>query len=429
VSDTRTASNAAQRAGSGAGRLMRAWRSLPHERRFAVYAAIGLFLTLFLPWYQETVVVPTGTKHPVVSVSVSGWAAFSFVEAAVLLVAAGVLLLLFQRAEGKAFHVPGGDGGVITAAGIWTCVLVIWRIFDKQSTSIHGPGADISGIEWGIFVALAVAACLAYAGTRIRAAHRPEPPLPGEQRPAPGEPSASPPSRRSRHPPAARPGAFEASPSSRTEGEVRPTRRRRSNARQAERSSAQPDALGWKEPGTDWIDGQGRRTQRGAAADPGIQRDAVDAAPARRGAADDAGERRDAVDEPRARRGAADDAGVRRDAVDEPRARRGSAAEAGRQREQTDDLGTQRAAADEARAQRETTDDPPARRGGTREAAVQRSVRADRRTQAGGPDEAPTLHHVRDEPPAGRGPADDGQTEPLGPSTHAARRLRQRDDS
>lgn len=184
---------AAERVGAGAGRLIRAWRTLPHERRLAAIASLGLFLALFLPWYQETVLVATGTKQPVAaSVSVTGWGAFSFVEAAVLLVAAGVLMLLFQRAEGKAFHVPGGDGGVITAAGVWTSVLVVWRIFDKQSTTIHGPGADISGIEWGIFVALAVAAFLAYSGSRIRAAHRPEPPLPGEEpapRPDPSGPS------------------------------------------------------------------------------------------------------------------------------------------------------------------------------------------------------------------------------------------------
>jgi hypothetical protein len=92
-----------------------------------------------------------------------------------------VLLLLFVRAEGQAFHVPGGDGGVVTAAGLWTCVLIIWRIFDKQGTSRHGQIAYTSGIEWGIFVALAVAALLAYAGSLIRLAHEPEPPLPGER--------------------------------------------------------------------------------------------------------------------------------------------------------------------------------------------------------------------------------------------------------
>jgi hypothetical protein len=161
---------------------MRAWRALPYERRLAAGSAIGLFLALFLPWYQETV-IPTASNRPgtLPSASLTGWAAFSFVEAAVLLVSAGVLTLLFMRAEGRAFHVPGGDGGVITAAGVWTCGLIVWRIFDKQGTSSHTQFVTTSGIEWGIFVALVVAAMMVYAGNRIRAAHQPEPPLPGEE--------------------------------------------------------------------------------------------------------------------------------------------------------------------------------------------------------------------------------------------------------
>lgn len=178
VNGEQTATNLARWSGAIGGRIARAWRVLPHERRLAAMASIGLFLTLFLPWYQETVIVATPKAPAAASTSVTGWGAFSFVEAAVLLVAAGVLLLLFQRAEGHAFHLPGGDGWVIMLAGGWTCVLVVWRIFDKQSTTIRGPGATISGIEWGIFAALAVAGLLAYAGSRIRAAHRPEPPLP-----------------------------------------------------------------------------------------------------------------------------------------------------------------------------------------------------------------------------------------------------------
>lgn len=168
------ADHAARRAGSIVGRIVRAWRALPPERRLAAGAAIGLFFALFLPWYQETVVAAGKSA----SASLTGWAAFSFVEAAVLLVAAGVLILLFARAEGHAFHIPGGDGGVITAAGAWTCVLVVWRILDKESVTVKGPGTSLSGVEWGIFVALAVAALLTYAGQRIRAAHTPEPPLP-----------------------------------------------------------------------------------------------------------------------------------------------------------------------------------------------------------------------------------------------------------
>src|SRR3984885_598641 len=180
MSDGSAAAGTARRVGSGTIRLVRAWRALPHESRLAAFASLALFLTLFLPWYQRHFFVVVGGRPQPAADTQTGWAAFSFVEAAVLLVAAAVLVLLYERAEGRAFHLPGGDGGVISAAGLWTCLLVVWRIFDKQGATTNGPSATTSGIEWGIFFALAAAAFLAYAGSRIRAAHRPEPPLPGE---------------------------------------------------------------------------------------------------------------------------------------------------------------------------------------------------------------------------------------------------------
>ena len=192
MSEGPTAAGAAQRVGSGTTRLARAWRALPHESRLAALASLALFVTLFLPWYQVTLIAQAKTtKLQSASATITGWGAFSFVEAAVLLVAAGVVTLLFQRAEGRAFHLPGGDGGVITAAGVWTCVLIVWRIFDKQGATTNGPSATTSGIEWGIFIALAAGAFLAYSGSRIRAAHRPEPPLPGEDRPPAGSSAAT----------------------------------------------------------------------------------------------------------------------------------------------------------------------------------------------------------------------------------------------
>ena len=59
----------------------------------------------------------------------------------------------------------------------------MWRIFDKQSMTVKGPGITTTGIEWGIFVALAVARAarlrrLAAAGrapARAAAAGRGEP--------------------------------------------------------------------------------------------------------------------------------------------------------------------------------------------------------------------------------------------------------------
>jgi len=185
----------ASRAGRSAGsRLRFAWRALGPERKLAAGAAAGLFATLFLPWYQETV-IPTGfgARTVLPSATLTGWAAFSFVEAAVLLVSLAVLTLLFTRAEGRAFHVPGGDGGVITGAGVWTGVLILWRMFDRSGTDGHAQFVTTSGIEWGIFIALGLAGLLAYAGQRIRLQHTPEPPLPGEpsspQTPRPARPA------------------------------------------------------------------------------------------------------------------------------------------------------------------------------------------------------------------------------------------------
>jgi len=162
-------------------RLAHVWNTLALERRLAFGAAAGMFLTLFLPWYRVTVVqVDNGhTSHyrlPSTQVF-SGWGAFSFVEAAVLIVAVAVMVLLFLRAEGKAFHLPGGDGTVILLAGAWISFLVIWRMFDKSGLSGAGQVALSTGIEWGIFVSLLMAALLTYTGIQVRRAHIPEPPL------------------------------------------------------------------------------------------------------------------------------------------------------------------------------------------------------------------------------------------------------------
>ena len=162
--------------GSGApARLLAAWRALAPEGRLAAGAALALFVTMLLPWYQQTAVV-SGRGQPLVSQNLSAFQVFSFVEAAVLLVALAVLALLFARAEGRAFHLPGGDGTVVMGAGLWVVLLLVWRLFDKPGIATRGVAANV-GVQWGIFFALAAAGLLAYAGSRMRRAALPEPPL------------------------------------------------------------------------------------------------------------------------------------------------------------------------------------------------------------------------------------------------------------
>lgn len=156
-------------------RAIRAWDALKPEQRLAGAAALALFVTMFLPWYQQNAVVTASRSQPLVSRNLSAFAVFSFVEAAVLLVAAAVVTMLFARAERRDFHLPGSDGAIVMLAGGWAAVLLVWRLFDKPGITSHGVAANI-GIQWGIFFALAAAGLLAYAGSRMRAAQRPEPP-------------------------------------------------------------------------------------------------------------------------------------------------------------------------------------------------------------------------------------------------------------
>jgi len=139
-------------------------RELPPESRLTGGAAAALIFSMVLPWYQVSSIGKADSR--------SAFQVFTWVEAAILLVAAGVLYLVWARAQRKRFHLPGGDGFVVSLAGGWVLVLLVWRLFDKPS--ISGPTTTV-GIDWGIFVALLAAGALVVAGARMRAAGRPEP--------------------------------------------------------------------------------------------------------------------------------------------------------------------------------------------------------------------------------------------------------------
>ena len=109
---------------------------------------------------------------------------FSCVEAGLLLLAGGVLALLFARAEGMRFHLPFGDGTVIAGAGIWAGALVVAGLLDRS------VGQNIFGA--------AGAALMFLAGARERA-KRPPDDVP------PDAPGSAPPIRKRRPP--RRPGA------------------------------------------------------------------------------------------------------------------------------------------------------------------------------------------------------------------------------
>jgi len=136
--------------------LAETWRRLNVEQRAAAVGALLLVVSTLGP--------------------------FTFVEGAIVLVGASVLLLLRRRAEGREFHIPFGDGAVIAAAGAWAGVLILIRLFSRPL----GQG----------LLALVCAAILIVAGLRERA-KRPADDLPPKRpgddpsdRPAADEPFA-----------------------------------------------------------------------------------------------------------------------------------------------------------------------------------------------------------------------------------------------
>src|SRR5438874_7091130 len=149
-------------------RLLDAWRALERERRLVAVAALGLFLSMFLPWYSKTLIEQgsgkagqTGLKTG--EASLNAFQAFSWVEAAVLLVSAGVLAMLFARAERRNFQLPGGDGFIVMVAGAWAAVLIFYRLLDKPGLMGNERLTADVGVKWGIFIALLVALGLLYA--------------------------------------------------------------------------------------------------------------------------------------------------------------------------------------------------------------------------------------------------------------------------
>jgi len=187
----------ADRARRAAGGIGSAWRNLTSDQRLAAIAAIALLLSMLLPWYQETGVAVVRGRPVSLDDSKNAFQVYSFVEAAVFVVSAGVLALLYARGHRKAFHLPGGDGTVIMGAGLWVMFLIFYRQLDKPEGRQDGPISTSVGVEWGIFIAFLLGALLAYAGYRIRAAHTPEPPVddappPVDDGPRPSEAPTSP---------------------------------------------------------------------------------------------------------------------------------------------------------------------------------------------------------------------------------------------
>jgi hypothetical protein len=147
----------------GQSRLSALAAALDPNQRLAAVAAIALAASIFLPWWRD----------PILGITYIGFRRITFLEVAIFLTAAAVLVLLFRRAEGRFFHLPLSDATLIAAAGVWSLLLLVIRVLDPPTRT----GTRLSDrvqitrdydMRWGILFAFASAGLLAFAGIRER---------------------------------------------------------------------------------------------------------------------------------------------------------------------------------------------------------------------------------------------------------------------
>jgi hypothetical protein len=147
------------------------------RRAFAAAAAAGLLASLFAPWYRWTVVAPGVTGLRTLTLTRSGWQAFSVTELLVLVVS--VLTLLVVIAMPSADPEAGAPdrrrqaGMFVTVLGAIALVVVLARLTTAPGTTKHALSETMVAIRWGIFLALACCAALTAAGLRLIRARQP----------------------------------------------------------------------------------------------------------------------------------------------------------------------------------------------------------------------------------------------------------------
>jgi hypothetical protein len=144
-------------------------RLLDDGRKLAGVASIIFIAALFMPWYEKSV-LPEGSKA-FVTTSISAFGAFTWVEAALLLVDAAVLGLLYLRSTDRRVELPGSDGTMIAIAGGWMVFLLIVRVFDRPDVTGEGVAPTV-GLQWGLLIAMAAAGAVLAAGLATRAIER-----------------------------------------------------------------------------------------------------------------------------------------------------------------------------------------------------------------------------------------------------------------
>ncbi len=142
--------------------LWRDLRGLGGNERIAVIGAAVMVGSLLLPWYRSPI------SDELVQ---TGFGAFGWAEAALILIAAATTFLALQGGGGYVPPRPLREWALFVAAGAWAALIVLYRIADPPQFTLEGRDEPYD-LHYAIFVALAGAAIIIAAGLRMRPSER-----------------------------------------------------------------------------------------------------------------------------------------------------------------------------------------------------------------------------------------------------------------
>jgi hypothetical protein len=144
------------------GKLLADLRGLGGNERIAVIGAAVVVGSLFLPWWQSPI------SDELVQ---TGFGAFGWAEAALLLIAGATVYLALQGGGGYVPPRPLREWALFVAAGSWAGAIVLYRIADRPRFTLAGHDEPYD-LHYAIFVALAGAVIIVIAGLRMRPRER-----------------------------------------------------------------------------------------------------------------------------------------------------------------------------------------------------------------------------------------------------------------
>jgi len=128
----------------------------------AVVGAAVMVGSLLLPWYESPI------SNDLV---LTGFGAFGWAEAALILIAAATVFLALQGGGGYVLPRPLREWALFVAAGSWAAAIVLYRIADRPRFTLAGHDEPYD-LHYAIFVALTGAVIIVMAGLRMRPRER-----------------------------------------------------------------------------------------------------------------------------------------------------------------------------------------------------------------------------------------------------------------